>query len=182
LLGSLWFKSFSASGGGAAAYELISTTVLGSSAASVTFSSLNTGVYKHLQIRITAKGSTATNNNLHMRFNSDSTAANYSYHELYGNGSSVGSGAGTSQGQISAIAFLPPSTSEFTVSIVDILDPFATTKNKTVRSFMGSNAGVYTQVALHSGAWFSTAAVTDLSIFSSTNIAAGSRFSIYGLR
>jgi len=183
LLGSLWFKSFSAGGGGDAAYELISTTVLSTGAASVTFSSLNTGVYKHLQLRIAGRSST-NSDTVTIRFNADS-GTNYSWHQLYGNGSVVGSSSTTSTTwtQGGYVAGTDSASNIFGVSIVDILDPFATTKNKTVRVLTGvpdSN----NLITLRSGAWYNTAAVTSLVVGSASgnNFATGSRFSLYGLR
>jgi len=185
LLGSLWFNSFSAGGsGGAGDYELISTTVLGSSAASVTFSGLGTSAaaYKHLQIRIVNR-SVSSNANTHVRFNGD-TGSNYSMHQLYGTGSGVGSAATTSGNRIYQIAALPPSSSQFAPAIVDILDFSSTTKNKTLRSLRGMadpGAGL-SDIELLSGAWYSTAAVTSMEIFGDFNFVTGSRFSLYGLK
>ena len=182
MLGSLWFNSFSSGAGGAAAYELISTSLISTNTPSVTFnvSSLSS-TYKHLQVRVVAR-SASGNANVHMRFNSDS-GSNYTYHQLYGTGSSVGSAADLAQNRIPAISNLPPSTTEFSPGIADILDPFSTTKNKTVRSFQGAaNTGGITGVSIHSGAWYNTAALTSMLVFGDYDFAPGSRISLYGIR
>lgn len=172
-----------AGGGAAAAYELISTSLISTNTPSVTFnvSSLSS-TYKHLQVRVVAR-SASGNANVHMRFNGDS-GSNYTYHQLYGIGSgSAQSTADLAQNRIPAISPLPPSTTEFAPGIADILDPFSTTKNKTVRSFQGvANTGGIVGVSIHSHAWYSTAAVTSLLVFGDYDFAPGSRISLYGIR
>ncbi len=187
MLGSLWFNSFS-SGGGAAAYELISTTVLGSSAASVTFSSLNTGVYKHLQIRAAVpSGAGANGTYILTRLNGDSES-NYSRHELWGQGSSVLSNSSTSATSWQMSASSGTNNSLYADGYVaDFLDPFSTSKNKTMRNLTGVANASGGAIALVSGAWYSTAAVTSIALLaysqgSASTFGAGSRFSIYGLR
>ena len=168
-------------------YELISTTVLGSAAASVTFSGLGTSAaaYKHLQIRWTGRATASGNTfDLGLRFNGDS-ATNYSFHGLYGDGASVASNAGVSQTY--AIAGGVPGTLNaaniFGVGVTDILD-WQGTKNKTVRSLAGNYGTNYKYSFLYSGAWYSTASVTSLALYpiSGTNFDIGSRFSLYGLK
>jgi hypothetical protein len=68
---------------------------------------------------------------------------------------------------------------------VDLLDAYSTTKNKTTRSLSGgivqsSESGV----ALSSGLWRSTSAITSATLLSGTgsNLSIGSRFSIYGIK
>jgi len=196
LLGSLWFNSFSAGGGAAGDYELISTTVLGSTTASVTFSSLNTvaAAYKHLQIRAvtrnawSAPGSTTNYGaNGVIRFNGDS-GSNYRAHYLQGDGSSTASG----DYPVSTACYLTDlggvwdshTANSYGAFVVDILDFASASKNKTVRSLGGFVDGGK-RVSLASAAWFSTAAVTSLVISedgSGGGYKAGSRFSLYGLK
>lgn len=182
------FGVFSAAGagGGAAAgsYDLISTTILGSSAASVTFDVTGLGsTYKHLQVRAVTKNTTYSYaDNMLMRFNGDS-GSNYSRHALQGNGSSVSSFANTSQTEIPIGSFESNvSDSKFAVNVIDILDPFSSSKNKTARNLHGNSTQPL--IRLTSGAWFSTSAITSIYFFigSGGNYAAGSRFSIYGVK
>jgi hypothetical protein len=177
-------------GGGSAAYELISTTILGSSAASVTFSGLGTSAaaYKHLQIRMVARDSSATADNAGMilRFNSD-TGANYVRHRLRGDGSTVSSSASTAQTSINvytAVTGGGATAGAFGVAVIDLLDFASSIKNKTTKALTGFNAAAGNAVELDSGLWLSTAAVTDIGITASAsaNFATGSRFSLYGLR
>jgi len=181
LLGSLWFNSFSAGGGGAAAdYELISTTVLSSSAASVTFSGLGTSAaaYKHLQIRAVVR---ASGNSIFSRYNSDSTSGNYRSHGLQGNGSSVLFEDYTyarDKGMIGGFMGLD-ATIPFAL-ISDILDFQNTSKYKTARTLSGRATG---GVALDSHVWMSTAAITSVTVLTgAASFTVGDRFSLYGLK
>jgi len=181
----LGFWAASGAGGGAAAdYELISTTVLGSTTATVTFSGLGTSAaaYKHLQLRVAVRSNRAGQNNdgLMMRFNGD-TGSNYRWHALEGNGSTVTSyesGSSTSIGGYYATG-ATSTTNQFGVMVADLLDFSSASKNKTMRMLGGQNG-----LSLNSGAWFSTAAVTSIDIFSLTGNSwvTGSRFSLYGLK
>ena len=174
---------FATAGAGAAgSFDLLETQVLGSSQASVTFSSLSTyaSTYKHLQIRMVARASRsgATSDPLIVRLNS--TTQTYGHH-LYGNGSSVGSGnIATSYSLLDALAGASAATNAFGAGVIDILDPFETTKNKTIRGLTGAGSSV----ALSSTFWNFTTAVSsiELSAFSATNFLVGSRFSLYGLK
>jgi hypothetical protein len=162
-------------------FELISTTLLSSTSTSVTFNSLPASKYKHLQLRIVAQG-TSANANIFMTFNTDS-GNNYSWHSLYGAGGSVTPDYSTSRANIATVNPVLASSygTIFTPSIVDILDPFSTVKNKTVRSFYG-RTGVNI-VALDSGAWYSTSAVTSIELgITAGAMNVGSRFSLYGVR
>ena len=194
MLGSLWFNSFSAGGGGAAGdYELISTTILGSSAASVTFSGLGTSAaaYKHLQIRATARTdrSGADSDPVILRFNSDS-GSNYARHGLlgynFGGSSAMQSNAGTSQTSLYLSEAMPVASStsnSFGGIVADILDFQSSSKNKTVRSLAGMNAA-WSSIELRSGVWLSTSAVTSITLLPlvGSNLVTGSRFSLYGLK
>ena len=171
----------SANGGGA--FELISTQVLASSASSVTFSSISS-TYKHLQLRFTAKSASAGGDNLRMQFNSD-TANNYAVHYLTGSGSSVASGNAVPW-NTALYAQMPSAahtTDAFGAGIIDILDYGSTNKNKTIRNISGS-ASTFNIIALTSGVWLNTAVITSLNVYMGTgsNIIAGSRFSLYGIR
>jgi hypothetical protein len=164
-------------------YELIETQILGSAAASVTFSGLGTyaSVYKHLQVRATLRDAGA-NTSWGFRFNGDTTSS-YARHDLNGNGSSVASGAGTSEtgGFLGGGANSGTTANAFTGLVIDILDPYSTTKNKTLRTLNGT-AG--SNITLVSSLWIKTDSATSLQIYSrfGTNIAANSRFSLYGIK
>jgi hypothetical protein len=166
------------------AFDLLESTVLTGSQASVSFTNLTTkyaASYQHLQLRMTLRQDT-NSNGMQIRFNGDS-GSNYFYHYLEGNGSSVASAGGsyTSVFDFGAAALLEPANL-FSANVVDILDPFETTKNKTVRMLNG-HSGTYRRIALASGAWFNTASVTSIAVLPNTsNWVSGCRFSLYGIR
>jgi hypothetical protein len=174
---------FSAAGvsGFSSDYELISTTLISTNTASVTFDVTGLGsTYKHLQVRIVSR----QNNDNNLRINNDS-GNNYSYHAIYGNGSSVLTLAlaSTNRGYVGYRG--SGVTNGFSVSIVDFLDAFSTTKNKTIRTLNGQAEGSSNNfIFLSSSAYYSTSATTSISFFGNggDNFQAGSRLSIYGIK
>jgi hypothetical protein len=177
----------------AGSFDLLETQTLGSSTSSVTFSSLSSyaSTYQHLQLRIltrTDRGG-ADSDPVILQFNSD-TGSNYTRHGLggynFGGSSAVYSNAGTSQTSLFLAEAMPVSSSTanaFGAIVTDILDPFETTKNKTVRSLNGMNAA-WSSIELRSGAWLSTTAVSSIVIkpLVGSNLVTGSRFSLYGIK
>jgi hypothetical protein len=178
----------SSAGGGFGTYELIQTTILGSDAASVTFSGLDaySDIYDHLQIRWTYRG---TNADLYdgflVRFNGNTTTT-YTRHRLFGGDSAITSNALTTVSSIGIAAQMggTGATSAFSSGVMDILDPYSTTKNKTIRALTGRLPGASERfVNLTSGVYRQTTATSSISLTGeSGNIAANSRFSIYGIR
>ena len=173
---------FSAAGAGGAAagsYELISTTVLGTAASSVTFSSLGdySSTYKHLQVRMVAQGPGSVS----MRFNGVTSAGSYKDHRLFGFNSAVSSDTITTD-QMYLGAVSTTASGVFSSKVIDILDPFSSTKNKTIRSLSGRLSDSPFIIELLSGLFISTASVTSINIFGSTNMSVGSRFSLYGIK
>ena len=176
-----------AGGGVAGDYELIETTILGTSQTGITFSSLATyaSTYKHLQIRYTARTSLASvaDSSTGIRLNGDS-GSNYSSHNLNGGGSTVTSNAFTSQTYMfsQALNGASATASAFGAGVIDLLDCYSTTKNKTLRWLTGATNA--TSIRLGSGAWLNTAAITSVTIDArdGSSYVAGSRFSIYGIK
>lgn len=172
-------------------YELLETTILSSNTSSVTFSNLNStysSTYQHLQLRITSRDSRSTTggNNVRVTFNGD-TAANYAAHRLRGDGNQVTSSASTSQTSMNLYASTAANDGAniFGVAIMDILDPFETTKNTTVKVLQGyALTDVTSAVELRSGLWNNTGAITSITFVPETTgqFVSGSRFSLYGIR
>jgi len=172
-------------------YESISTVTVGAGgSATVTFSSI-VGTYKHLQLRhscITNRGTYAIED-LKINFNSD-TGANYSYHNLRGNGTAAAAGAGSSASYIYLDVASGTSVSNFFgVGITDILDYADANKYKTTRSLTGIDtngtvAGEGGRVALQSGSWRNTAAITSIVIapLNGTQFNQYSSFALYGVK
>lgn len=164
-------------------FDLLATTLLSTTATSVTFdvSTYAALGYKHLQIRATGRNS-GEDGNLLIKFNSD-TGSNYTRHALYGDGTGVYSNAGTSQTniQIGAITLNSDTASNFGANVIDILDGFSSSKYKTIRSLSGRTGN--NQILLRSGAWMSTSAITSVTVLTNANnFVTGSRFSIYGVK
>ena len=188
-LSALGIFSAAGAGGGVALsdYELISSTILGSNTASVNFTGLGdySSTYKHLQVRVVARTvRTEVNDSIITRFNAD-TGSSYAWHRLFGSGSSVSSGAGTTQTSIltGETSGNTNTTSAFMTTVIDILDPYSTTKNKTIR-FLNGGAATFTHIQLGSGLWINTASVTSFQLLplNSANFLTGSRFSLYGIK
>ena len=187
LLGVLAAQAEAAAPAAAGSYDLLATEILTGSQASVTFSSLNStygSTYQHLQIRATFRSNrSASTGGAGIRFNSDS-GTNYTRHWLEGDGSTVESSAVTSTDltDLGAYTATTATANAFAASVVDILDPFETTKYTTIRRLNGYAANVY-NIALGSGLWMNTAALTDIEIFDRfSTFVTGSRFSLYGLK
>jgi hypothetical protein len=163
-----------------ASYESIATsTVTGTN--TITFSSIPS-TYKHLQIR--AMNIFSAETVLDLRLNGD-TGGNYTQHGIFGTGASVGviGSSGTSTVSINGGYDGIPSGFPC-VSIIDIHDYASTTKNKTVRSFSGTNNNTTQDrdVCLTSGLWINTSAVTSVTLFSGANFTTGNTVSLYGIK
>lgn len=162
-------------------YELISTTVVSSPVASVTFNipESATWAYKHLQIRMSAVP--GADMNVYMRLNGDS-GANYSYHGMQGYVTGINSFSVVSTTQM-FVGYTSAGSTFPSVAVIDLLDPFSSSKNKTMRALFGSIQSSNSRIMLMSSAWYNTAAITSISILqNAANWGTGSRFSLYGLR
>ena len=165
----------------AGAYESIATTTVGAGgSSSITFSSIPS-TYTHLQIRVMAIGSAAEG---YMRFNSD-TGSNYSYHVLYGNGSSAGATSSTSTTRVLGTGFAAGASSATNpyVTVIDILDYANTNKYKTTRALDGQDLNGSGIIDLNSGLWQSTSAITTVNLFcNSGSYNQYSSFALYGIK
>lgn len=172
----------------AGSYESISTVTVGAGgSASISFTSIPS-TYTHLQIRGIARSNRATPadmDSLIIQFNSD-TASNYSDHALRGDGSSVSAVANTSStGMITyRIANLYVASTLMGAQIIDILDYANTNKYKTVRTLAGVDNNGSGQVALNSGNWRNTAAITSILLKpdAGTLFTQYSQFALYGIK
>ena len=130
------------------AMDALASTTLSTTATSVTFAGIPQG-YKHLQIRSIARDNAGAGTVTYMKvnFNGDS-GSNYSYHRVFGDGSSATADAGSSITQTYAnFALANSSTTQIMgASIVDILDYNNTSKYKTIRTLAGADQ--MAQVAL----------------------------------
>jgi hypothetical protein len=162
-----------------AMFPLQVITVGAAGASSVTFTNIP-NTYSHLQVRVFSLMNAA--DNFYMQFNSD-TAANYSWHQVTGDGSSAGAAAGTSTTFMFVGNNNSSSTTTGNAAVIDILDYVNTNKYKTVRSLLGSDANGSGLVALRSGNWRSSNAITSIKITpSSGSFSQYSQFALYGVK
>jgi hypothetical protein len=162
----------------------LATVSLTSAAASVTFSGIPAD-YKHLQLRVTARGTTAaTSQEQYIEFNGTSTNY-YGAHILYGTGSSALSTVSTytSVNLLPRLVAASSTASVFTSYVTDILDYQNTNKNKVVRSIGGFDANGSGEIDFMSGLWINTGAISEINVRPSTsNFAANSHFALYGIK
>jgi len=157
-------------------YDSISTVTVGSGgSASITFSSIP-ATYKHLQIR--GIGLQTSANGFTVQFNSD-TGSNYSWHQLYGEGSIAQSNAGATQ-TFMYMGYGAGSATAPNPLVTDILDYANTNKYKTLRSLSGNDLNGSGFIQLWSGNWRSTSAITSITITASFN--QYSQFALYGIK
>jgi hypothetical protein len=172
----------------ASTYTLISSNVLSSSAASVTFSSIPS-TYTDLVLRFSARVDGAVgNSNGKLQFNGDTSTANYSYTFLQGNGSAASSsnnptgvigyiqisryadGASATANTFSNVELYIPS---YTASQKKPIYYYAAQEDNTTTAYLFSLAGLY-----QSNSAISSLTITD----SSYNLIAGSSFYLYGIK
>ena len=154
----------------------IATTTVGAGGSStITFSNIPQ-VYKHLQIRCAVL---TTAGGINIQYNSD-TGSNYTYHQLYGTGTSALANAGTSQ-TAGFIGFNNAAGSNPTAIVCDILDYQNTNKYTTHRSLAGTDVnGSGGTLTFFSGLWLNTAAVSTIDIKGTFN--QYSSFALYGIK
>lgn len=166
---------------------LISSTTLGTTAASIDFASIPQQ-FKHLDIRLQARGNQAASNvSLMMKFNG-STAASYYDQGQYSTGASVA--ANSYQGTSAMVmGFIPAASSSRASNSAQLeihVDNYSgAVLDKTAIAYNGMARGTGAGdnfVGIRAGFWASTAAITqvtllpDLGKFSSGTVA-----SLYGL-
>lgn len=169
------------------AFESIATATGTGSSGTITFSSIPS-TYKHLQIRYIGRSDeVATVRNLNIRLNGD-TGTNYVYHNLTGDGTTATAAGVTAVAQmlVRPIPAASASANIMGAGIIDIHDYASTTKNKTVRTFVGADANTAStdwKVSLFSGLWLNTAAITSISLIAqSGNFTTDSTFALYGIK
>jgi hypothetical protein len=172
------------------AYDLLETEILTGSQGEITFSSLGdySSDYKHFQIRIAARSiRSSTSSDFYLRFNAD-TGANYAQHYMRGDGSAMESAALQTSGTqgvrvYQGLTGATSGTGTYAASVIDILDPFDTNKNTTIRVLTGFT-GAINRVLLESGLWMNTDAITSITFdeYYGSSFAADTRISLYGLK
>jgi hypothetical protein len=159
-----------------ATYEIIATNTLGSSQASITFSSIPS-TYTDLVIVTNVKSTTT--GNMIMRFNSDSSAL-YSLTRLTGDNSSAQSSRLSGYSEIYTDSNGYFEGSNFNqAKIINIMNYSNATTFKT--SIIRSNRAQQGTDAIF-GLWRSTSAITSILLSGNgNNFVAGSTFNLYGI-
>jgi len=160
-------------------YTPIATTTLGSAAASYTFSSIP-GTYTDL-VLIGLTNNSVGNNQVYIRVGNATvdSGSNYSYTELYGDGTSAVSSRSSSQTNLLIGLTDATTTSPNSNFIANIQNYSNTTTYKTVIS--RSNAPARASEAIV-GLWRSTSAINIITLSAgSSTIIAGSTFTLYGI-
>jgi hypothetical protein len=161
-------------------YEPISTTTLGTTSASVTFTSIPQ-TYTDLVLITNAKQTAVSGANPKFRINSDS-ASNYSYTYLMGDGTSASSSRLSSvlYGELSLRGGSLLSTNFSNNSITHFMNYSNTTTFKTILG-RSNDAGVSTELGVN--LWRSTSAITTIEVLITSNaFAIGSTFTLYGIK
>ena len=153
-------------------YTPLANITLGSSASSVTFSSIP-ATYRDLVYVISGQLVSASPTNTLLRFNGDS-GNNYTRVYVFSNSSSPSSAVET------GISGANPwfATNEISNGIGTIMDYSATDKHKTM---LARYNGVSSGILMSATRWANTAAITSMAFSNTNNFAAGTTFSIYGI-
>jgi hypothetical protein len=153
-------------------YTQINSVTLAAASSSVTFASIPQN-YRDLVLIVNGAGSSGQGNN-YLYFNNDTTAGNYAYVRMLGDGSSTSSAIASN-----------PSVSDVTTSFnntvkVDILDYSASDKHKTRLS---TSSNPTSTIIAYASRWANTAPVTSLTFagFNSGNWVTGTTFTLYGI-
>jgi hypothetical protein len=173
----------------------IATVTAAGGETSLSFTSIPS-TYNSLQIRGIYRSNTSIGYQVAMTFNSD-TGNNYASHGLYGNvtANTVTTDNRTSNPFATVQSATPVSTdiaSAYGGFITDIIDYASSSKNKTLKMLLGSSinnttgtgTGTGGAIALGSGLWINTSAITSIQLTftnSSTTWATGSTFTLYGV-
>jgi hypothetical protein len=164
--------------------QLISSQVLTSTAATVTFSAIP-GTFKDLVLRISARTNNAdVNKTIRVNLNSD-TAGNYSATELRtNNGTTVFSARDTGVTYLNQYLVNGATSTSNTFGSLELYLPSYTANQKKpigvffVREDNATAADIYSTANL----WQGTAAVSSIAISATTdNFVSGSSFYLYGL-
>jgi len=163
-------------------YNLISSSVLGSAVASVTFSSIP-NTYTDLILRCSARRVDSGVSDLVVTANS--FVGGFNNTNLQGNGSSV-----ITNGSILTSGFLVwqavPGSSETSNTFGNIemhISNYLRSSKKSVYSFgVGENAATTSSISTVGSLWSQTTAISSLVITTGNNFAIGSSFYLYGIK
>jgi len=161
----LGIMASAAMGSKQSSFESIATATGTGASGTISFTSIP-ATYKHLQLRILGRSSNvSTNDSFAVYANGDTTAGNYAYHRLTGDGTTAAAtGAASSSPRIGYVTGASAAADIMGVTILDIIDYASTTKYKTFRTFTGQDRNGAGQVWLASGLWMSTSAINQVDL------------------
>jgi len=163
-----------------ATYTLISSNVLSSSAASVTFSSIP-ATYTDLVLRVSARGD---NTGLLLEMTLNSATSTYSNTLLLGDGATASSTRNTGQAYLRAGYVNPSGSTASTFSSGEIYIPnYTSTTDKAMSSLgMTENNATTAYIANYANLWQTSSAITSISLqVTGQNFVSGSSFYLYGI-
>jgi hypothetical protein len=163
-----------------ATYTLISSNVLSSSAASVTFSSIP-ATYTDLVVRVSARGDDTS---LLLEMTLNSATSTYSNTLLLGNGATASSTRNTGQPYLRAGYVNPSGSTASTFSSGEIYIPnYTSTTDKPMSSLgMTENNATTAYIANYANLWQTSSAITSISLqVTGQNFVSGSSFYLYGI-
>ena len=163
-----------------ATYTLISSNVLASSAASVTFSAIP-ATYTDLVVRLSVRGD---NTGLILEMTLNSATSTYSNTLLLGNGATASSTRNTGQAYLRAGYVNPSGSTASTFSSGEIYIPnYTSTTDKPMSSLgMTENNATTAYIANYANLWQTSSAITSISLqVTGQNFVSGSSFYLYGI-
>lgn len=170
-------------------YESIATTTVGAGGSgTITFSSIPT-TFEHLQLRFIVRSAAVANTcSVFVRFNSDTNSNYYTYHEIFGDGSTAAAyaGGGGTQIQLDQFPAANRTAGIFGVGVIDILHYKSTNKNKTTRLLSGYDSNGAGAAVFGSALWkpSTIAAINTITLTenNANNFAQYSSFALYGIK
>lgn len=166
------------------AFESIASATGTGSSGTITFSSIPS-TYQHLQIRAIMRNTLSASDASfgQMQVNGDTTSANYAWHELYANGSTVSaSGSASGLPYYGTIVRNLATSGIVGVTIIDIHDYASTSKYKTIRVLSGDDRNGSGDIVMWSGLWENTNAITSLDFTTGGNFTTATQFALYGIK
>ena len=163
-----------------ATYTLISSNVLASSAASVTFSSIP-ATYTDLVLRISANG----NGSSLLYASINPSNSNHSYRALYGTGTTAASGDTGSGSSLFEMGSIGTATNVFGSTEIYIPN-YTVSANKPVSGFgvREINSATSNKISAIAALWSNTSAVTSIEFgtIGGSGFNTGSSFYLYGVK
>jgi hypothetical protein len=151
-------------------YTPLATVTLGSSASSVTFSSIP-ATYRDLILVFTGASASGSRQAMYLQMNN--STANRTAVEMLGAPSNAAESYTHTNGQINYYV-----VTNLATSIIQIFDYSATDKHKTALIRNGSSSN---DVSAYAHRWGDTSAVTSVRLNLDTSFAAGSTFNLFGV-